>query len=241
MKQNLTLVNSNWTGSKFKERHGCEAVTLYPPVPGNFPEVPWEEREDGFVCIGRISPEKELEKLIGIVGKLRPHGKNVHLHIIGTTDNRSYYQKISRLARDNASWITLNENISRNELTRIVTQHRYGIHGMREEHLGIAVAEMIRGGCIVFAPRGGGQMEVIGNDDRLLYNTADEAALKIEQVMENSHLQNALRSHLAARRELFSAERFCREMRVFVRDFLAQQANPTSSFDRNGIPRADTV
>src|SRR3954470_11962361 len=64
LKHNLTLVNSNWTAGKLSECYAIGSTTLYPPVPGEFPAVPWAEREDGFVCIGRFSPEKELEKVI---------------------------------------------------------------------------------------------------------------------------------------------------------------------------------
>ena len=42
--------------------------------------------------------------------------------------------------------------------------HRYGIHGMREEHFGMAPAEMARAGAIVWVPRGGGQTEIVGGE-----------------------------------------------------------------------------
>jgi glycosyltransferase involved in cell wall biosynthesis len=87
MKQNLTLVNSNWTGTQVKARHGIESTTLYPPVPGVFPDMPWAERENGFVCISRISPEKELDKIIDILAAVRAQGWPIHLHIIGTACN----------------------------------------------------------------------------------------------------------------------------------------------------------
>src|SRR5215510_12444244 len=179
MRQNLTLVNSNWTGTRVRERHGIDSTTVYPPVPGIFPEVPWAERENGFVCIGRISPEKELDKIIAILAGVRTQGWDVHLHIVGTADNPGYYQRIRRQAQENSAWIFLNENLSREELASLVAQHRYGIHGMAEEHFCMAVAEMVQAGWIVFVPYGGGQMEIVAGEERLLYKTPVDAIAKI--------------------------------------------------------------
>ena len=219
MKQNLTLVNSDWTGTKVRECHGIEATTLYPPVPGIFPEVAWEDRENGFLCIGRIVPEKKLEEVMNILATVRSQGWDIHLHIVGEPENRRYYERIRQRVRGNASWIFLEENLSREELVRLVSMHRYGIHGMTEEHFGIAVAELMRGGCLVFIPRGGGQVEIVEGDERLLYATAEEAAEKIIRVMSDRDLQQVLRTHLASRRDLFSTEQFMRRFQELVRHF----------------------
>lgn len=226
MKQNLTLVNSNWTGGKVMERHQIGSTTLYPPTPGVFPDVPWAERENGFVCLGRISPEKNINTIIDILAGVRAQGRDVHLHIIGSPNNLSYYAQIRRLVQENASWVFLNENLSREELVQLVAQHRYGIHGMAEEHFGMAVAEMVRAGCIVFVPRGGGQMEIVSGDDRLLYKTPEEATAKILHVMHDLELQQSLRDFLATRKDLFSTERFVQRIQEIVRQFPGALVTP---------------
>jgi glycosyltransferase involved in cell wall biosynthesis len=219
MKQNLTLVNSHWTASKVRERHGIEATTVYPPVLGIFPEVPWEDREDGFIVIGRITPEKELDKIIDNLAAVRSQGWEVHLHVVGSPDDRRYYKRILRRVRENASWVFLEQDLSREELVRLISMHRYGIHGMAEEHFGIAVAELVWAGCLVFVPRGGGQVEIVDGDERLLYGAADEAVAKIALVMSDPDAQRSLRAYLASRKQLFSTERFMRRIREVVRDF----------------------
>jgi glycosyltransferase involved in cell wall biosynthesis len=220
MKNNLTLVNSDWTGIKCREFYGIETTTVYPPVPGLFPDVPWEEREDGFVCIGRISGEKRLENIIDILSEVRLHVEDIHLHIIGTPGyDMSYYKRVVKKVRDNASWVFLNENLSREELIRLISRHRYGIHGMPREHFGIAVAEMVKAGCIVFVPNCGGQVEIVGGDDRLLYETDKEAVEKILCVMGNSDEQKSLRNYLGSRKEMFSSEIFMCRIREIVRRF----------------------
>jgi glycosyltransferase involved in cell wall biosynthesis len=221
MKKNLTLVNSDWTGIKCRESYGIETTTVYPPVPGLFPDVPWEEREDGFVCIGRISGEKRLEKIIDILSEIRLRGgKDIHLHIIGTPGHdMDYYRQVVKKVRENASWVFLNENLSREELVNLVSKHRYGIHAMHGEHFGIAVAEMVKAGCIVFVPSEGGQIEIVGGDERLMYETAEEAVEKILCVMNNSDKQASLRDYLSSRKGLFSAEAFVCRIREIVRRF----------------------
>ncbi|HZY31890.1 MAG TPA: glycosyltransferase [Candidatus Methylomirabilis sp.] len=219
MKQNLTLVVSDWTGTKVRERHGIEATTLYPPVPGIFPEVAWEHRENGFIAIGRIAPEKELEKMIDSLAAVRSQGWDIHLHIIGSPEDSRYYEQILQRVHENASWIFLEENLSREELVDLVSRHRYGIHGMAEEHFGIAVAELVRGGCLVFVPRGGGQVEIIGADERLLYSTPEEAVAKIVRTISDPDVQRSLSTHLASRKGLFSTDHFMRRIQELVRHF----------------------
>ena len=61
MKQNVTLTNSPWTAKLIKQSYQIDAGVLYPPVSLNAPVVHWRERENGFICSGRISPDKNLE------------------------------------------------------------------------------------------------------------------------------------------------------------------------------------
>ncbi len=224
MKGNLTLVNSSSTRSRLEEAHGIVATTVYPPILGDFPNVRWEERLDGFVCIGRLLPFKNYEKLIQIIAAVRSKMPgNIHLHIVGTksvdTVEDMLYCKRLRRQVQNLSWVFLNENLSRVELTALITRHRYGIHGMVNEPFGLAVAEMICGGCIVFVPRNGGPMEIVGDDDRLLFDTVEEASARIIHVLGSRDERVALRNHLNSRRNLFTLERFTHHVQVVVREF----------------------
>jgi glycosyltransferase involved in cell wall biosynthesis len=218
MKQNLTLVNSSWTAARMRAVHGVESTVLYPPVAGVFPQQPWAGREDGFVCIGRIAPDKEIHKIIDIVSLVRARGHDVHLHIIGPVADRAYYRSVRRRADANVGWVRVEHELPRAELIRLVAGHRYGIHGMSEEHFGMAVGEMVRAGCIVFVPDGGGQVEIVG-DQRLVYGSVETAADKIVAVLRSEPLQGELRRHLDGQRQLFSVDRFIEHVREIVRQF----------------------
>lgn len=229
MQKNITLVNSDWTQAHFTQVYGVPARTVYPPVTWNLSGVPRGARENGFVCIGRISPEKRYEDIIGILDAVRARGHSIHLHMIGALQNPRidlpYYQKVVALVSENSAWVTLHENITRVELERLVGQHRYGIHAMQDEHFGIAPAEMVRAGCIVFVYDNGGQVEIVGNQERLRYRSKADAVAKISAVLEDERAQNELQCALEERADLFSPERFMRELRGII------SANATSPQD----------
>ena len=93
---------------------------------------------------------------------------------------------------------------------------RYGIHGMREEHFGMAPAEMARAGAIVWVPRGGGQMEIVGREPALMYESDDDAVQKISATLASASEQQRLRDGLAVVSEQFSTTRFMQQVRSIV-------------------------
>jgi glycosyltransferase involved in cell wall biosynthesis len=223
MARNLSLVNSDWTGRLVTRWYGVPTSTLYPPVPGEFPDVPWSKRDDAFVCIGRIAPEKNLERVIDIIGAVRQRAPHVRLHLIGTAGHRGYYHRIISRTRAEAAWISVHENLPRSEFVRLVASQRYGIHGMTEEHFGIAVAEMVRAGCITWVPAGGGQVEIVGADPRFLYSDPRDAVAKIARTLSDPGAQETMRSHLGAQASRFTTEAFTRQVREIVPAFAHHQ------------------
>jgi len=223
MRRNLTLVNSDFTGRRYRAVHGIEAVTLYPPAVGPFRDVPWEEREDGFVCIGRFSGEKRIELMINILSAVRQAGPRVHLHVVGSRDwDLAYFERIRAMARANASWVSIHENLPRPELLDLIATHRFGIHGMHEEPFGMAVADLISSGCITFAPNSGGPVEILA-DERLVYSSLEDAVSKIVRAIRDPEYQASLRSHVETRKNLFRSEKFVTRLRSLVGDFLRER------------------
>ena len=226
VRANLTLVNSDWTGEHYRRRYGGGCVTLHPPVPGEFPDVPWAEREDGFVAIGRISPEKRLEEVIAILAALRARGRDLTLHLVGSADHRGYTRRILALAARERAWVRVHLDLPRAGLLELIGRQRYGIHGMVGEHFGIAVAELQRAGCIVFVADRGGQVEIVGGDPRQTFGERDDAVAKIDRVLGDPALRGELRRAAAARRDLFTAERFMEGIRAAVAAVAAGEPMP---------------
>ncbi len=65
VREDTLIANSYWSATLIHEYFGveCQAV-VYPAVPSEFPEIAWEEKEQAFVMIGRIAPEKKIEQAI---------------------------------------------------------------------------------------------------------------------------------------------------------------------------------
>ncbi len=221
MKANLTLVNSNWTGEHVRGFLGGNPRTLSPPVADPGAGLPWSERAPDFLAIGRISPEKDYERIMRILSRVRARVPDLRLTIVGTWDRHStrYFNSLQSLARSLGDWIRFRQNVSRDEMRGLMGSHRYGLHGMREEHFGMAPAELARAGVIVWVPKGGGQMEIVGNEPSLMFDSDDEAVAAITEVLANPAEQDRLRQSLAARAEMFSTDRFVREVREIVATF----------------------
>jgi glycosyltransferase involved in cell wall biosynthesis len=221
MAANLTLVNSNWTGEQVSQFLGVKTRTLYPPVVDPAPGLPWESRRNGFLAVGRISPEKEYERVMRILARVRETVPDITLTIIGTSDRHSarYLRTLMTLAASLGNWIQFRDNLARDEVRASMASHRYGIHGMREEHFGMAPAELARAGAIVWVPRGGGQMEIVGNEPALMYDSDDDAVEKIVRTLTNAVEQRRLRDRLAIVSEQFSTDHFMQQVREIVRDF----------------------
>lgn len=220
LKQNLTLVNSDWTGAQVQRSLGVPTRTLYPPVVDPAPGLPWDERRPDFLALGRISPEKEYERVMQILARVRQRFPEVKLTIVGTADKytRDYMARVRTLAKEHGPWVAFKHHITRDEVRQLMATHRYGIHGMREEHFGMAPAELARAGCIVWVPRGGGQMEIVGNEPALMFGTDDEAVEKICRTLGDVNEQARLRSILTTS-ERFSAAHFVAQVRAIVAGF----------------------
>jgi glycosyltransferase involved in cell wall biosynthesis len=221
MKSNLTLANSNWTARQIERSLGITARTLYPPVSDPAPPEPWKERRAGFLAIGRISPEKDYERIMRILARVRVSNPNLTLTIIGTADRHvaGYYGRLRADAALLGSWIEFREDVARDEIAALMASHRYGIHGMREEHFGMAPAEMVRSGMIVWVPNGGGQVEIVGDEPALTFESDDDAVNRITQVLSSAVEQQRLREHLATRGQLFGTTKFVDEVQVIVSAF----------------------
>jgi glycosyltransferase involved in cell wall biosynthesis len=238
-RRNITLVNSDWTGRQAWTRYRIASRTVYPPVTMVASSLGWEARSPEFVAIGRIAPEKELERVIDIMTGVRARVPAVRLHVVGTKDHTRYYGRIARRIRAAGDWIQLHEDLPRAELDALIGRVRYGIHGMREEHFGMAPAEMVRAGCIVWVPDGGGQVEIVG-DARLTYGSIEEGVAKITRTLGDADEQARLRAHLATRASLFSTERFMQQVRAAVAEAAALAQGAVAASSRKPASRASS-
>lgn len=210
------LANSEWTADVVESRYGVRPEVVYPPVNvDEFYDIPWGERENGFVALGRIAPDKRSLELIEIIDAVRERGHEVHLHLVGpTAHHNNYKRRVEREAAQRA-WLSLEDEISRAELVELVCTHKYGLHGKRAEHFGIAVAELVAGGTLPFVPDDGGQVELVGGQQELLYASVETAVRRIDAVLSNPNRARHLRQGLPTTGE-FGPDRFQREITDYI-------------------------
>ena len=206
--RNVSLANSRWTAGWLRRAWGIEAAVLWPPLPAAAPapEVPWERRENGFVCVGKLSPGKRVLEMIDAVGALRGRGVEAHLHVVGGGEG-PYADAVRERCR-RSGFAVFEGLLGVDDLAALIGEHRYGLHGFAWEHFGIGVAQMVRAGCLCFAPRGGGQQELLGDSPALLYATFAEAVGLMEKVLCDPALQQGERDRLAPIRARLAAHRF---------------------------------
>jgi glycosyltransferase involved in cell wall biosynthesis len=217
LRRNVSLANSTFVAGKIREVHGMDSQLVYPPVPGEFPEIPWEERRAGMIGVGRMNGCKRWEMAVGIVDEVRRRGHDLTLTLISHVDDLEYGARIASLAATRP-WFRILQNLSRQELSAELARHRYGIHTMENEHFGIAPAELLRAGCIPFVHRSGGPVEIVAHRD-LTFDDVSDAAEKITQVLRSPVRERELRAHVASRRDVFTTERFCGTLREIVGSF----------------------
>ncbi len=221
-RNNVTIAPSVWAGDLINRVFGIpDYKVVYPPVSTfqdqHTPETTWDSRINGFLCVARLVPGKKIENVIAVLNLVRKSGFDISLRIVGRQDDPIYAQTISRICEDNAAWITLDDVLERHELLPLMTQYRYGIHGALDEPFGIAIAEMVKFGCIVFVPNGGGQIEIV-ESPYLTFSDLEDGASKISAVLKSHPIQSNLLDHLQKHSQSFSVENFCESTQAIVKE-----------------------
>ena len=220
-RQNITLVTSEWAGGLTRRLYGiADAQVVYPPVNSTPETLGWESREEGFLCVARVSPEKRIERVIEILSSLRYRGFDISLRIIGRQDNPGYLAQIKGALGYDPAWVHLDGLLSRVGLQSLMGRYKYGINAAEDEPFGIGLAELVANGCIVFVPNSGGQTE-IADDPRLVFSSVDEAVRKIAEVLESREKQRVLLDHLSRKRGTFSTQNFCAGVHEIVSGILS--------------------
>jgi len=220
-RHNVTLANSRWTAAGLERRQGVKARhVLYPPVIDPGDGLPWDERRNTFLCIGRFHGSKRIEVAMSIVRRLRAHAvPDARLVIVGSAVDPDYAARIRRFAARDRDWIDFREDLTRAEIDSLIGQCRYGLQAMVEEHFGMATAELARGGCLVFPHDSGGSPEVVNGEAALLWKTEDDAVTRISGMARDAARRDAVRWRLRNHARSFSTEAFEERIRAIVAEW----------------------
>lgn len=219
MKSNHSIANSYVVADAILTEYGIESTVIYPPVVLDVQQIAWENKENAFICSGRLTEAKQPHKAIQILKKIREKGYDVKLYLTGGGGGfygLKYLRFLKKMVAENADWVTLYQNLPYKDYVSILAKCRYGIH-YKKEPFGISIAEMVKAGAIPFVRSVGGQIEIVGQDNQdLFFDSLEEAVEKILLVLNNSEKQQQLRTALEDRQKIFSTEHFMKEICEFV-------------------------
>ena len=231
----LVLANSQWSARQLADCFDLpRADVIYPPVV--LPKAPAESNRDplGFVCLGRIVPEKEIERMIKILTRVRESGYPVTLRLIGALDDSAYSRSLAKFIEPLKDWVSPTGYLTLDDKQEILSTQTYAIHGCRIEAFGIAVAEMASMGCVPFVPSSGGAGEIVGHPE-LQYSTDDEAVEKILSFLSDPSKAEEVRASLPLEMQRFGPEVFMNDVRKSVLGFL----DPEISSSNHAAPCED--
>ncbi len=228
MKSNISLANSEFTAQRFEKNYGVEPIVVYPPVVAELPDIAWEEKENTFICSGRLTEPKQPHKVISILSKVRKKGFDIKLYLTGGGGGiyaLKYQRFLKKIIQENSEWVTLYENLPYKDYLQVLTRCRYGFH-YKPEPFGISIAEMVKAGAVPFVRNKGGQVEIVGTENQdLLFGNPEEAVEKVVALLSNIERLKEIRGYLAERKNLFSTARFMSEINQAVDKYFENQHN----------------
>lgn len=222
MLKNTSITCSEWTRADIRTIYGIDAKIAYPPVLPVPVSNTTAKRKDGFVFVGRISPEKRIEDIIAIGDIIRARGYPFELHIIGPAYRKEYADYIFGLAKERADWVHIEGLADRKRLGEFLSTYTYGINCTKDEQFGISLVEMIYAGCLPFVYNGGGQLEVIDKNKDLYFSSLEEAAEKILHVQKDEALKTKLLKQLHSHAQKFSTSAYMHNIQHLVRHHLTE-------------------
>jgi glycosyltransferase involved in cell wall biosynthesis len=233
LREDVVVSNSEWVASSLRAI-GVESSVIYPPIPWLAQDTEWKSRRRDFVWFGRIHPSKKLEYAINIVAGLRNAGIDCAIHIVGIAVDKDYFGFIRALAKRMGDWVVLEGPLYGKEKASFLAQFRYAIHTRTDEPFGIALVELMKAGCIPFAPNSCGSAEIL-NHSALLFANEEQAVGKIRELLSDPDLSLSVRSFLKQRAELFSTERFCNSVVALV-SAMTEGESLESRIHSSGVP-----
>jgi len=219
----LILANSVWSARQLETHLGIAGTgVIFPPVTLPEGSVDGPRNPLGFVCLGRVVPEKEIERIVRILRRVRESGYPVSLHLVGDLDGSDYGRKLARMIEADGSWIVSTGFLGLEAKQEILARSTFAIHACRIEAFGIAVAEMASMGCLPFVPSTGGAGEIVPLPE-LQFGDEEEAVVRIVAMLENPERVRQLAAELPGLMMRFSPLNFKTQLAAHVIEFAGSE------------------
>jgi len=197
------------------------STVFYPPTIFEFPGGGVARDPLRVTCLSRISPDKKIEEIVGIVEEARRlSGLDLSLHVGGMMDDGACSRMLRGLAAER-SWLHLDGAVYGEEKRKFLLSGSYAIHAERDEAFGISVAEYLKAGLVVLVPDEGGSREVV-DDPALTWHAPDDAARILLRLLTDPEFREERRKRCAGRAERFSAASYRQRQSALLERILAE-------------------
>lgn len=224
LQKNYSIANSQYVADRVQQFYGISSKVIFPPVVMRACEIPWEDKENAFICSGRLTIAKQPHKVIQILKRVREQGFDLKLYLTGGGGGIyawKYQRFLKQMIRENSDWVTLYENLSYEDYVRVMFRCKYGIH-YKEEPFGISIAEMVKAGAIPFVRSQGGQVEIVGKQPELFFSSDQQAIDRIVGLLSQPEREVGIRQALQHQKALFSTEQFMQDIQMVVQSLIEQ-------------------
>lgn len=207
----LVLVNSTWTQEVFTGIYGnnFKVGVLYPPVDVEYFKGGGGSREKLIVTVSRLSPEKNLDRIIEAASSLRDY----EFYVIGSATKRglqyasTLLEKARSMGLDN---LHVEINMPREKLRDVLWRASFYLHPPYAEHFGLSVAEATAAGAIPIVYKDGGAWtDIVSRINPILgYESISEVPGIVKEIDKDPWLTREIREKGLSIVEEFSYARF---------------------------------
>ena len=212
-KLDVIMFNSELSQSRAEEHSIVKKQkkhVIHPPIDFSRFEGLKTKKGKAFVYISRLNPPKRQDVLIEAWKKFSEKNKGYKLILIGTPDNKKYYEKLRELSNKVES-IEIKSNVSNKELENILANSMAGIFLGYQEDFGIVPIEILSAGKPLLAVDEGGYVKIIENHP--LFHKIKEKHDRKEMVKEiTKELNNFIKKKNKGRKKKIKMKNFVKQI-----------------------------
>lgn len=185
-------------------KHVPEMHVIPQGIDETFYSISCNPKSNVILCVGAIAPRKGHIYTVEMFNRLRAKGIDAKLRIVGSLADKAYYELLQQKIAANpyASDISLEANLSREELLKAYAEAKLFVLHSREESQGIVFAEAMATGLSVVATKIGGIPYVVADGKSGLlcpYGDVDAMTEMVAKLMTDDTLWQ---QYSAAAREI---------------------------------------